>query len=145
MVKNVTGYDLHKLLIGSLGTLAVITRVNFRTFPLPPAQGTFVASFSAAEAAFGFCRAIAHSVLTPQMVEVADPGAAASDFFGEAPARIEPRAWSVDHFGRRPAGGRGSPRARTWPHGRRRGRREFVPLERCRSLPFWRAFANFRG
>ena len=33
VVKNVTGYDLHKLLIGSLGTLAVITRVNFRTFP----------------------------------------------------------------------------------------------------------------
>ena len=38
VVKNVTGYDLHKLLIGSLGTLAVITRLNFRTFPLPPAQ-----------------------------------------------------------------------------------------------------------
>jgi len=33
VVKNVTGYDLHKLLIGSLGTLAVITRLNFRTFP----------------------------------------------------------------------------------------------------------------
>ena len=46
VVKNVTGYDLHKLLIGSLGTLAVITRVNFRTFPMPQAQGTFVASFS---------------------------------------------------------------------------------------------------
>ena len=35
VVKNVTGYDLHKLLIGSLGTLAVITRLNFRTFPRP--------------------------------------------------------------------------------------------------------------
>src|SRR6266849_180639 len=54
VVKNVTGYDLHKLLVGSLGTLAVITRVNFRTFPMPQARGTFVATFSSAEAAFDF-------------------------------------------------------------------------------------------
>jgi glycolate oxidase FAD binding subunit len=95
VVKNVTGYDLHKLLVGSLGTLAVITRVNFRTFPLPPAQGSFVASFSDAEPAFGFCRAIAQSVLTPQIVEVADPGAAHLLFSAEAPARITPQHWSV--------------------------------------------------
>jgi glycolate oxidase FAD binding subunit len=95
VVKNVTGYDLHKLLIGSLGTLAVITRVNFRTFPLPPAQGTFVASFSDAESAFGFCRAIAQSVLTPQILEVADPGAAHLVFSAETPARITPQQWSV--------------------------------------------------
>jgi glycolate oxidase FAD binding subunit len=95
VVKNVTGYDLHKLLIGSLGTLAVITRVNFRTFPLPPAQGSFVASFSDAESAFGFCRAIAQSVLTPQIVEVADPGAAHLLFSAQAPARIAPQQWSV--------------------------------------------------
>ena len=95
VVKNVTGYDLHKLLIGSLGTLAVITRVNFRTFPMPQAQGTFVASFSSAEAAFDFCRAVSHSVLTLQMVEVANPGAAALIFSGEISARIEPRTWTV--------------------------------------------------
>jgi glycolate oxidase FAD binding subunit len=95
VVKNVTGYDLHKLLIGSLGTLAVITRVNFRTFPLPPAQGTFVASFSGSESAFGFCRAIAQSVLTPQILEVADPGAAHFLFSAETPARISPQQWSV--------------------------------------------------
>lgn len=95
VVKNVTGYDLHKLLIGSLGTLAVITRVNFRTFPLPPAQGTFVASFFDAESAFGFCRGVAQSVLTPQILEVADPAAAHLLFSGAAPARIAPRQWSV--------------------------------------------------
>jgi glycolate oxidase FAD binding subunit len=95
VVKNVTGYDLHKLLIGSLGTLAVITRVNFRTFPMPQAQGTFIASFLAAEAAFDFCRAIAHSVLTPQMVEVADPGAGQLIFSGETSSRIAPGQWSV--------------------------------------------------
>jgi glycolate oxidase FAD binding subunit len=95
VVKNVTGYDLHKLLVGSLGTLAVITRMNFRTFPLPPAQGTFVATFSSAEAAFDFCGAVSHSVLTPQIVEVANPGTAALIFSGEFLASIESRTWSV--------------------------------------------------
>ena len=95
VVKNVTGYDLHKLLIGSLGTLAVITRVNFRTFPLPPAQGTFVASFFDAESAFGFCRGVAQSVLTPQILEVADPAAAHLLFPTGGPDRIAPQQWSV--------------------------------------------------
>jgi glycolate oxidase FAD binding subunit len=95
VVKNVTGYDLHKLLIGSLGTLAVITRVNFRTFPMPQAQGTFVASFSSAESAFDFCSAVSHSVLTPQLLEIVNPGAAALIFSGEISARLEPRTWSV--------------------------------------------------
>ncbi|HEY1865964.1 MAG TPA: FAD-binding oxidoreductase [Candidatus Acidoferrales bacterium] len=76
VVKNVTGYDLHKLLIGSLGTLAVITRLNFRTFPLPPEQQTFVASFANAESASAWCAAIAKSPLQPKLVEVLDPGTA---------------------------------------------------------------------
>jgi glycolate oxidase FAD binding subunit len=76
VVKNVTGYDLHKLLVGSLGTLAVITRLNFRTFPLPPEQRMFVASFSEGEAALGFCRALAKSPLQPRLVEALNPGAA---------------------------------------------------------------------
>ena len=95
VVKNVTGYDLHKLLIGSLGTLAVITRVNFRTFPLPPAQGTFIASFSGAEPAFSFCRGVVQSVLTPQILEVADPAAAHLLLAGDAPAPIRAQTWRV--------------------------------------------------
>src|SRR5207253_6268896 len=54
VVKNVTGYDLHKLLIGSLGTLAVITRLNFRTFPAAPSSRDFVVSFPAPETALAF-------------------------------------------------------------------------------------------
>jgi len=33
VVKNVAGYDLHKLMIGGFGTLGVVTKVNFRLHP----------------------------------------------------------------------------------------------------------------
>ena len=39
-VKNVTGYDLHKLVTGSLGTLGVIGRVALKVRPLPRARRT---------------------------------------------------------------------------------------------------------
>jgi len=73
VVKNVTGYDLHKLLIGSLGSLAVITRLNFRTFPSPLASRGFVASFPNAEGALGFRRAIVDSSLTPLTLDIVSP------------------------------------------------------------------------
>jgi glycolate oxidase FAD binding subunit len=41
-VKNVTGYDVHRLLTGSLGTLGVITRVAIKVRPLPRATRTLV-------------------------------------------------------------------------------------------------------
>ena len=52
VVKNVTGYDLHKLFVGSLGTLGIITRLNLRTFPHPPRRRMFAIAFDAAPRAF---------------------------------------------------------------------------------------------
>ena len=37
VVKNAAGFDLPKLLVGSLGRLAVLTEVTFKVFPAPPA------------------------------------------------------------------------------------------------------------
>ena len=44
VVKNVAGYDLCKLLTGSLGTIAVITEATFRLHPLPQHPQTFTVS-----------------------------------------------------------------------------------------------------
>jgi FAD/FMN-containing dehydrogenase len=94
VVKNVTGYDLHKLLIGSLGTLAVITRVHFRTFPRPAERRVFTAEFGAAGAALEFCRAVSVSALEPWALEMLDPGAA--EISGQAAqSGGDARAWRV--------------------------------------------------
>jgi len=44
VVKNVTGLDMAKLMIGSFGTLAAIATVNFKVLPKPVATKTFVFS-----------------------------------------------------------------------------------------------------
>src|SRR5208283_2608899 len=73
VVKNVTGYDLHKLLVGSLGTLAVITRLNFRTFTLPQSHGGHLTHFSNLEGAAAFRHAIEKSGLPLANLETLSP------------------------------------------------------------------------
>jgi glycolate oxidase FAD binding subunit len=73
VVKNVTGYDLHKLLIGSLGTLGVITRLNFRTFPQPELRSALLASFPAMEAALNYHASLLNSGLPFSNLELSDP------------------------------------------------------------------------
>jgi glycolate oxidase FAD binding subunit len=48
-VKNVTGYDLPRLLVGSLGTLGVIVQVTLRTLPRPESSSWSVSDATPAE------------------------------------------------------------------------------------------------
>jgi len=75
VVKNVTGYDLHKMLIGSLGTLGVVTRVNFRTFPLPASSGACFAAFADSQGALAFRAAIELKGLPAADLEILSPAA----------------------------------------------------------------------
>jgi len=93
VVKNVTGYDLHKLLIGSLGGLGIITRLNFRTFPIPQDTRGFVASFSTRQAALDARRTIVDSPLTPLTLDILNP-ATAKIFSTRTPVASEPAIFS---------------------------------------------------
>jgi len=83
VVKNVSGYDIHKLVIGSLGTLGVITKINFRTFPFPRATRTFLGTFRGPEGACAFRHAIAGSALRPQSLEILSAGGDGARMLGE--------------------------------------------------------------
>ena len=52
VVKNVAGYDMCRLLIGSLGTLGVIVEACFRLTPLPGAQQTLAVAVDSAQEAY---------------------------------------------------------------------------------------------
>ena len=57
-VKNVTGYDVHRLATGSLGTLGVIVQVALKVRPLPAATTTLVTSSGGIEAAEALLAAV---------------------------------------------------------------------------------------
>jgi len=46
VVKNVAGFDMNKIYIGSLGTLGIIVDMNFKLLPMPKASSTLLITFS---------------------------------------------------------------------------------------------------
>ena len=70
VVKNVAGYDLCKLLTGSMGTLAIITEANFRLHPLPQYSRTFTVTASNAARLASLLAAIRGSHLLVQSLQL---------------------------------------------------------------------------
>ncbi len=69
VVKNVSGFDMMKLYLGSLGSLAVIASANFKLIPRPRAAATVWCRFATPTAAFALADAIHASQLHPVAVE----------------------------------------------------------------------------
>jgi len=72
VVKNVVGYDLTQLLVGSEGTLAIITKVILRLIPKPPVHATLRATFTDVEGAVAAVSNVIRARVVPAAVELID-------------------------------------------------------------------------
>jgi len=86
VVKNVAGYDLTRLFVGSLGTLGVITQLNVRVRPQPATELTGVITGPDRAGLWALARAAIESYVMPVAMELLSPEAA--------------RACGFDPFGR---------------------------------------------
>ena len=76
VLRNVAGLDMAKLLIGSFGTLAAITAVNFKLHPMPEVEATFLAPFGSPREAISARDRILAGGLQPSALDLLNPAAA---------------------------------------------------------------------
>ncbi len=71
-VKDVAGYGLIPLLVGSQGTLALVTEATLRLLPTPPPRATLIAFFGSLEAAGDAVAGLTAAGLRPVTLELMD-------------------------------------------------------------------------
>jgi glycolate oxidase len=71
-VKNVAGYDLTSLIVGSEGTLAIVTEATLRLIPKPPSVATLRATFGDVTAAAAAVSALLRARVMPSTLEIVD-------------------------------------------------------------------------
>jgi glycolate oxidase len=69
LLKNVTGYNLTQLLIGSEGTLAIITKIYLKLIPLPPHRSMLLVPFDSLESCARAVPAIMNAGIIPSVLE----------------------------------------------------------------------------
>jgi len=119
VVKNVAGYDLPKLFVGSCGTLGVIVEVTVKLRPRPDDERLVALPFDRLKDAGAAVRAVMGSDLIPNAIELLDAEALRALGLLGAPAALvvgfdglaEQVSWQIRELGRL-VGGDGAPEPR---------------------------------
>lgn len=73
VVKNVAGYDLPKLFVGSLGTLGIVTEATLRLYPVADISQTYLVSFTSLEKCAETVSGLLKSELVMNSLELLNP------------------------------------------------------------------------
>lgn len=74
VVKNAAGFDLPKLMVGSIGRLGVIVRLSFKVFPCPRATATVELALGDLDHALRAAAAVAANPVQPEALEITSGG-----------------------------------------------------------------------
>ena len=70
VVKNVAGYDLKKLYVGSFGSLGIIHNAVFKVYPIPESKETIIIHFETVSDAMKFVSNVTSSFFIPSTLEL---------------------------------------------------------------------------
>ena len=71
-IKNVTGYNLTQLMVGSEGTLGIVTKATLRLLPMPKYRNTLLLMFSTLDGACGTVHQMLQAGVVPASAELMD-------------------------------------------------------------------------
>jgi glycolate oxidase FAD binding subunit len=96
VVKSVTGYDIPKLMVGSLGTLGVLVEVTLRLHPRPDVERSWLVTFPSVPALADGVTAVLDSPLQPSRLELVDAAVLRAAGLAPAPAALAVSFSSVE-------------------------------------------------